>query len=596
MENKDQLNAINHDFGPALVLAGPGSGKTYVLTHHVCYLINSLKIPKEKILVITFTKKAAIEMKERFKSLDSSSLSFFSDSDSVIFATFHSVFFRFLRFYNPKLSIIDPQKRKEIISDIAGFEQEEFYSNEISRYKSVISVDNSFFRSDTEKEDFYKIYNEYEEILKSSNLIDYDDINVYLYNALLKDAAFLSKISSFFSHILIDEFQDINSLQYEIIKMITRPSSHVFAVGDFNQSIYAFRGSSPEIMRQFSKEYENVSLYRLSVNYRSNKDIVYKAFNLINHNPVIFRNELQNCIDNENKDSFSVIFFKTKQEELRFITSKVYELSEEGKSIAILARSNKDADYYFEAFFRKEKEYEEVSFEPVIYIDLYHYLNYILNNDKRSLLNIINRPERNLVGNAYLNVSFEDQIKKHKGTRRGEKEELFYKHINNLKHLNPSGFVLYLENVCGYKEFIISETGKESKEKVYEILDKVNKLAFNCVSVRELFEKIKEHINEFPKKKRKLNLKNLSVMTFHASKGLEFDEVFLPDVNEGKVPGRMIVNSKAIEEERRLFYVAVTRAKEKLFVLAIKNEESEAVLPSRFIDEMDENVLLKENV
>mgnify|MGYP003323618118 CR=1 FL=1 len=302
MENKDQLNAINHDFGPALVLAGPGSGKTYVLTHHVCYLINSLKIPKEKILVITFTKKAAIEMKERFKCLASSSLSFSSDSDSVIFATFHSVFFRFLRFYNPKLSIIDPQKRKEIISDIAGFEQEEFYSNEISRYKSVISVDNSFFRSDTEKEDFYKIYNEYEEILKSSNLIDYDDINVYLYNALLKDAAFLSKTSSFFSHILIDEFQDINSLQYEIIKMITMPSSHVFAVGDFNQSIYAFRGSSPEIMRQFSKEYENVSLYRLSVNYRSNKDIVYKAFNLINHNPVIFRNELQNCIDNENKE------------------------------------------------------------------------------------------------------------------------------------------------------------------------------------------------------------------------------------------------------------------------------------------------------
>ena len=246
--------------------------------------------------------------------------------------------------------------------------------------------------------------------------------------------------------------------------------------------------------------------------------------------------------------------------------------------------------------FREEKEYEEVSFEPVIFMDFYHYLNYILNNDKRSLLEIINRPERNLIGNAYLNVSFEDQIKKHKGTRRGEKEELFLKHINNLKHLNPSGFVLYLENVCGYKEFIVSETGKESKEKVYEILDNVNKLAFICISVRELFEKIKERINEFPKKKRKLNLKNFSVMTFHASKGLEFDAVFLPDVNEGKVPGRMTVNSKAIEEERRLFYVAVTRAKEKLFVLAIKNEESESVLPSRFIEEMEENVLLKENV
>ena len=277
--NKSQTSAIRHKDGAMIVLAGPGSGKTAVITHRTKNLIKEYNIDPKSILVITFTKAAALEMKQRFIQLMG------EEKANVNFGTFHAIFFTILKHaYNFSSSnIITEEQRYELMRDIISHydvefkDENDFIGNlysEISQIKNARLDINTYYSNQCGEEIFRNIYNDYVNRLNRSKLIDFDDMLTYTYELFIERKDILAAWQKKFKYILIDEFQDINFIQYEIIKMLALPENNLFIVGDDDQSIYRFRGSKPEIMLNFDKDYPNAKKVILNTNYRCGKYIV----------------------------------------------------------------------------------------------------------------------------------------------------------------------------------------------------------------------------------------------------------------------------------------------------------------------------------
>lgn len=605
--NKAQLGAIEHKDGAMLVLAGPGSGKTAVITHRTKNLITKHHVKPSEILVITFTKAAANEMKERFNSLMK------DERVNVSFGTFHAVFFMILKYaYRfTSANIADESVRYGFIREILSYyrleykDENEFIGNllaEISLIKnSRIDIEN-FYSGVCGEEIFRDIYKKYETRLKENRLIDFDDMLSDTYELFKERPDILALWQNKYKYILIDEFQDINRLQYEIIKMLAAPQNNLFIVGDDDQSIYRFRGSKPEIMLGFEKDYLDAKRILLDTNYRCGRYIVETSLNLISHN----RERFDKKIIAASKSMVPVTFadFENRRDENIFLIRDIDKKIKAGavfSDFAVLFRTNTQPRQLIEQLMSynipfKTKDNIPNIYEHWIARDLFTYQRIAGGSrDRADFLQIMNRPKRYLSRDSLCDatVAFDEWIKlfdeKPWIAERIEKLEYDMKLISRM---NPYASINYIRKGIGYDDFLseYAEYRNINKEDLFDILDEIQSGAKGFATYEEWYE----HIKEYTKQMKLMAMSKdsdpnaVTLATLHSSKGLEFENVYIIDANEGIMPYKKAVLEKDIEEERRLFYVGMTRAKTNLSVYSVKSVNDKSAQASRFVRESKE--------
>lgn len=620
--NTSQKEAIAHGRGPCLVLAGPGSGKTAVITERVRHLITELHVKPANILVITFTKAAASEMKERFYRLMSEVTGEEAGFGQypVTFGTFHAVFFQILKHaynYNANNIIREEQKyncmKELVIKQRLEYEDEtEFVTSvlgEISMVKNT-GVDLAHFYSTTcAAEVFRRLYSQYHEYLYQHKLIDFDDMLVYTYELFRERADILSAWQRKYQYILIDEFQDINKIQYDIIKLLVQPENNLFVVGDDDQSIYRFRGAKPEIMLRFFDDFPTGKRCLLDTNYRSQANIVTASLNLIEKNKERYEKKFQSSIPATGEVEYAL--FKNQREQNMRIVRDIYDRIERGGSyeeFAVLFRTNTQPRVLMEQFMEYNIPFCAKDSMPNIYEhwiakDLFAYIRIAQGSRQRSdFLRIMNRPKRyisreslddELVAFDVWEWFYEEQPWVAKRIQQLEHD------IKMLERMNPYAAINYIRHGIGYDEFLkeYADYRRMREDDLFDVLEELHASAKEYQNFEAWFLHMEEYAEELEKiRMQKQEMKQgVTLATLHSAKGLEYDHVYIVDVNEGIMPYKKAVLEQEIEEERRLFYVGMTRAKQDLHLFSTRQINHKDTDISRFIGEAG-GIMEKETV
>jgi len=599
-----QEEAIHHVDGPMMVLAGPGSGKTTVITHRTKYLIEGKGIDPANILVITFTRAAAKEMQERFMVLME------GKSTRVSFGTFHSVFFTILKYaYRYQASdIVGEEQRTRYIREMIGQygleieDEHEFVPailSEISFVKSeMVGLEHYYSRNCSEAV-FKKLYEGYEERMRKAGLLDFDDMLVMCCQLFRQRKDILQAWQDKFRYILIDEFQDINRVQYEIVRMLALPRNNLFIVGDDDQSVYRFRGAKPEIMLGFTKDYPKAKTVLLGMNYRSTKEIVDTACVLIRHNKKRYEKKLA-AAKGAGKPVVTCMSREPREETLR-IVEEIQDYGAAGyklEDIAVLYRTNLNPRLLVERLMEYNIPFTMKDSLPNLYDhwicrNILAYIDAARGDLKRSnILRIINRPNRYISRDALeeAQVSW-NKVKsfyQDKGWMVERVEQLEYD-LLMLRDMPPVAAVNYIRKAVGYDDYL-KEYAEFRRLKAEDLLDMADQLKESAAGFQAM-EDWYRHMEEYKKKlqeqarSQKGAAHGVSLMTMHSSKGLEFKIVYILDANEGITPHKKAVLDVDIEEERRMFYVAMTRAKERLHVCYVGERYGKKQERSRFVDE-----------
>lgn len=601
--NQSQQEAIRHQDGPMLVLAGPGSGKTAVITQRTVNLIEN-GIEPSHILVITFTRAAAMHMKSRFLQAVG------QERCPVTFGTFHAVFFQVLKlaYHYDRSNIISEETRYRLMREILSYQHLEYEDEkeliadllgEISRVKNEQIPLEHFYSSHCGEEVFRSIYREYERKLRENRLLDFDDMLVYTYELFSQRPDILSAWQKKYRYILIDEFQDINGLQWEIMKMMAAPLDNLFAVGDDDQSIYRFRGSKPEIMLGFNKVYPHAKILRLNVNYRCASSIVTAAGKLISGNEERFAKDMK--ADFIKEDAVEFRLFEDEKQENSFVTQEIIQSHEKGvpyREMAVLFRTNLQPGPLMEQLLSRNLPFRAKDKIPNIYEhwiarDLFTYIRIARGSNRREdFLSIMNKPKR-YIGRDSLcegTVSFEEWIRMYdEQPWIAERIEKLWCDIKLIAGMSPYAAVNYIRRGIGYDDYIAEYADYRGikKEELYEAADEIQAGARGFRTFEEWFLHIQQYTKQLSQMVRQEPAAGDSVVlsTLHSAKGLEFRQVFLIDVNEGMMPYKKAVLKEEIEEERRLFYVGMTRARERLVLCSVKKLRGKEAEPSRFIRE-----------
>ena len=600
--NKAQIQAIQHNKGPCMVIAGPGSGKTTVLTHRVRYLIDRCGVKPSDILVITFTKAAAEQMKFKFKGLSE------GRSSAVTFGTFHAVFFTILKAaYNYSARcIITPQVQHEFVKDqIHRLELEyddekeavDGVLSEISRVKGeAVNIDEYESRCIT-PQSFRIIYMAYDDMLVRKHLIDFDDMIVQCRELLMQREDYRRAWQNKYKYILIDEFQDINKAQFDVVRILADEYRNLFVVGDDDQSIYGFRGSAPQIMLDFNKYYSDAVRIDMCINYRSTGNIVLASRAVAEENEHRYYKDITTY--NSQGDTVSVYEFNSLNDEKAFLVSEIRRLIDTGiaaDDIAVLSRTNVIGNMYMS---RLESDgipccdYSAVqdAYEHWISKDILTYIRIALGSRERiDFLRIINKPLR-YISRSYITQPADINALKrgYEGNEQMSKQvEKLVSDISMIRSMSPFAAVNYIRKGVGYDEYIRNYIyeHKADKEELYNVLDELAHRASQYMSLSQWLDGIAEYIRQCDKDRQNNTADGVHMLTMHGSKGLEYKIVLVMDVCEGIIPYNKSILDEQIEEERRLFYVAMTRAKEKLYLLYPKQRYNKDTTRSRFIEEL----------
>ena len=601
--SSNQKKAIEHGAGPLMVLAGPGSGKTFVITHRIKYLIEGPGINPAHILVVTFSRAAAKEMKDRFEKLCSKS--------TVTFGTFHSVFFNLLKtaYGFGSEQIASDELRYTLIKELIkrnAIENEDINTlagnllNEIALVKQDnISIKN-YYSNSISSDTFKKIYSDYESELEARGKLDFEDMLSLTYELLSERNDILKAVQNRYRYILVDEFQDINFLQYNIIKLMAGDKQNITVVGDDDQSIYRFRGARPEIMLGFERDFRNVKKVFLDINFRSSTQIVNASTKLISFNSKRFPKSFN--AKNGDGAPVSLIEFKNPFLEVNSIIKDIKDYIKSGQdinNIAVLYRTNLSPRLLIERLMRNNipftiRDAIPNLFDHWVAKDIISYIKLAINmGDKSDLLRISNKPNRYIsrdsLSSSRANIEtlfdyYDD--KSYMIKRIVELRE----HLRTIKNLKPATALRYIRNVVGYDEYIeeyCDMNGVESDD-CYSILGDLENSAAEYNTFNDWFVHMDEYKDELieARKKSNENDKGVRLMTFHSSKGLEFDIVYIIDVNEGSVPYKKAKGVDEIEEERRMFYVAMTRARKKLFICYCVENFGKSIGKSDFVIEL----------
>lgn len=608
MFNKSQIQAISHMDGPAMVLAGPGSGKTTVITHRIKNLIEKAEVRSENILVVTFTKAAAISMQKRFSTLMNG-----GKGQPVTFGTFHSVFYKILRKSRryEATEILSERQKTDYIREIIGrygissndiSELSQNIINDIGNIKGNMLNAQEYEPSCCKKEDFIKVYNAYILELKKDGKMDFDDILRECYLLLCENHTILEQWRELYKYILIDEFQDINRIQMNIIELLASPLNNIFVVGDDDQSIYGFRGARPEIMIEFKDYYPEAELIVLNVNYRSTQSIINVAGRVIENN----KTRLDKCAHANNNKDFQpdIRKFRNQVEELKFVVSKIKEYENQGISLsemAILVRNNSQIQEI--SSFLKNRKIEAESgkhrsniYNGMVAKDILSYVRGALKFDgtyfNEDLIYVLNKPQRYISRQVVLSVNMNISAVRRIYSKNNIDSFLF--HIEMIRKLPPQAALSYIRKGAGYEEYL-RLYAIENNIPISGLLKQLEQLVQECSK----FNTLEQWINSidsaqnsegqnFGKKSSGEGGTNnrINIMTMHGSKGLEFKAVFIVDANQGIIPTSKALRERDFEEERRLFYVAITRAIDYLNVYAVEERLGCPIEVSMFVEEM----------
>ena len=611
--NRGQDEAIKHGNGPCMVLAPPGSGKTLIVTERTRYLIEESGVRPDQILVITFTRYAAREMKERFERLTA------GKNYPVTFGTFHSIFYGILKCaYGIGANNLMSEKESSVLlqevldqTDIEStpeVEDEEELVRELLREVGMVKNGlchlKDFHSKYLTQDEFAEVFRSYEHQKKELKKFDFDDMLVQCYALFRKKPEILQGWQKRFKYILIDEFQDINRVQYEVIRMLAAPRYNLFVVGDDDQSIYGFRGAKPELMLYMKQEFPSLRTISLTVNYRSTEFITGAAARVILHNDTRFYKRVQSFRGRGQNVHVQEVL--DEQEEAQYVTEEIQTKLDQGikpGEIAVLFRTAVQARMISEILSEHRipfemRDYVTNFYRHFIVKDMMAYLQLAAGKRDRSLfLTICNRPLRYLARNSMENrqVNFED-LRKFYCDKDWMLDiiDQFDVDVRMMKNMAPYAAIQYIRKKIGYDDFLkeYAEKHQISWKKLMDVMAELEERSKNFKSYDEWeihIAKYTQELEEQRAKARKIKGERenkVQLMTIHSAKGLEFEDVFVIHANEGEIPHQKAEKKDEIEEERRLFYVALTRAKNNLCISYITQKNGNSIKPSRFVEEL----------
>ncbi len=634
--NDRQKEAVEYLDGPLLILAGAGSGKTRVLTYKIAYLLEKKIVKPWEILAITFTNKAAKEMKERVEGLVG------AEAQDMWLGTFHSVCVRILKReiellgYSRDFNIFDEIDKDKVIKEVMkklNIDDKIYPTGlikaEISKAKEVMKDDKQYAKDaqgDFRKEEIAKVYTMYQQTLRTNNSIDFDDIIMLTVQLFLEHPDRLEYYQEKYKYVLVDEYQDTNKTQFLLISLLTAGTGNICVVGDESQSIYGFRGADITNILNFEKEFPSAKIIKLEENYRSTKNILNAANEVIKNNS----SKIDKVLWTQNKEGEKINYktLNNEYEEVEYVVETIDDLcrkeNKKYSDFAVLFRTNAQARVLEEVFMRTGTPYKLIGgikfYARKEIKDIISYLKLINNkNDNIALKRIINEPKRG-IGDTALDKL--DQMAQDKGVsifeliqdnlnlaglRSAGNIILFRDMMNDLmsnkETFKVSDLIKRVLKVSGYEDMLNAEGTKETEIRFENLME------FIGVAIEFENENAENTLEDFLDSIALVSdVDNLdesteavTLMTMHSAKGLEFDDVFLVGMEEGLFPSkRSIEEDASTEEERRLCYVAITRAKDQLFLTNTKKRtlygSTSFSLPSRFIDEIPDNLLTEDSI
>ena len=618
--NDRQKEAVVNTDGPMLILAGAGSGKTKVLTTKVAYLIEEKNIDPNNILAITFTNKAAKEMKERIFKLEGNSAFY------IQISTFHSFGLKILKEncellgYEKNFTILDSDDSLSIIKKIMKELNIDANKYNPKAIKNVIS-NNKNEIIDPEKYSLYvntdfdeialEVYRKYEKSLKINNAVDFDDLLILPLKLFNNNPGVLQKYQEKYKYVFIDEYQDTNEPQYILSKMISAKYKNITVVGDADQAIFTWRGANYKNILNFEKDYKDAKVVLLEENYRSTKTILNAANNVIKNNKVRKEKNLWT----QNEEGSKITYYKAfdEKDESNYVVNEIKKLIEKGvnpKDICVLYRANAQSRTVEEAFLTSNISYNIVGsyafYNRKEIKDLIAYLKLIYNNkDDVSLLRVINYPKRGIGNKAIENLAIKSNVldKSLYEVIDSGKELDFKNMIEEIKkeesHLTLTELIDMVLDKSGMKKSLEDEKSIEADIRLenleeFKSIAKAMEINEGIVSLEELLDKL-ALVSDVSEQKND-NEDKVTLMTMHAVKGLEYDYVFVVGVEEGLFPhSNSLESNDELEEERRLCYVAITRAKKKLYLINARSRilygKVSSNVPSRFINEINDEYI-----
>ena len=618
--NDRQKEAVVNTDGPMLILAGAGSGKTKVLTTKVAYLIEEKNIDPNNILAITFTNKAAKEMKERIFKLEGNSAFY------IQISTFHSFGLKILKEncellgYEKNFTILDSDDSLSIIKKIMKELNIDANKYNPKAIKNVIS-NNKNEIIDPEKYSLYvntdfdeialEVYRKYEKSLKINNAVDFDDLLILPLKLFNNNPGVLQKYQEKYKYVFIDEYQDTNEPQYILSKMISAKYKNITVVGDADQAIFTWRGANYKNILNFEKDYKDAKVVLLEENYRSTKTILNAANNVIKNNKVRKEKNLWT----QNEEGSKITYYKAfdEKDESNYVVNEIKKLIEKGvnpKDICVLYRANAQSRTVEEAFLTSNISYNIVGsyafYNRKEIKDLIAYLKLIYNNkDDVSLLRVINYPKRGIGNKAIENLAIKSNVldKSLYEVIDSGKELDFKNMIEEIKkeesHLTLTELIDMVLDKSGMKKSLEDEKSIEADIRLenleeFKSIAKSMEINEGIVSLEELLDKL-ALVSDVSEQKND-NEDKVTLMTMHAVKGLEYDYVFIVGVEEGLFPhSNSLESNDELEEERRLCYVAITRAKKKLYLINARSRilygKVSSNVPSRFINEISDEYI-----
>ncbi len=595
-----QKRAIESKARAVLVVAGPGSGKTTVLTERLVYLLKNGAEAKS-CLLLSFTRASSKEMALRFAKRGIA-------GNSPHFSTIHALCLSLLREVRgiEREGLVNLYEKMDWLSayflekGIAREEVEELllnYGNQISYFKSITEEERMHFLREEKNEDFLPLFQYYEKMRKLRGKLDFEDLLIEVLLELQKNTRIADSWKSRFSYILVDEFQDLSLIQYAILKALSEKGASLFVVGDEDQSIYGFRGASPDILFRFAGDFPDCERIFLADNFRSKEEIVLLSRRLIGKNKKRFQKPLTGRRGRGGKAKYFLL--ETGVEEAVLLAEHVESLLREGcppEEIAVLCRSKMQITPLLPGFMERGIPIvvvEELSnvFQHFIGKDILAYLRLAKNKESsQELVQILSKPYRGLRREKILHKdSGLSDLKRAAKTRKEREEtEKLEKHLEALSKLNPKEAVLFIRKEIGYEKYLEDFAKKKNKDftEWWESLEEITAMSEGYPDLDAFFRFVTEFNRRALERRKPEEEKGIRFMSYHSAKGLEFDEVFLPDCIEGIIPDGRAKKPEEIEEERRSFYVALTRARKGIHIYVTKTRYSKKVYPSRFIPEL----------
>lgn len=603
--NQEQQLAVESVHGPVMCIAGPGSGKTLTIVHRLINMIKNHSIEPTNILVVTFSKASAIEMRKRF-------LRAINDEDcKVNFGTFHSIFFQLLKKeygYTQEnilaegasskiiLSLLDKQKNALLSSADIIYK----LFSEISLVKSVAINPREFKSSVMSSEDFTLLYKGYNDYLSEMNLIDFEDMLQKTHELLTTNQKALEHWQNKFKYILIDEFQDINPIQYSIVKLLAKPENNLFIVGDDDQAIYSFRGSSPSIMKTFPEDFKGAKTIMLTTNYRCSEEILKEASKVISYNVNRFPKALSAA--NKGGEKVAVKGFEDSYKEYDYLATHILEELSNGikpEEIAVLCRTNSQCAAIAAHLLKYDIPFNLKGNIPTLYdnrhlVPVISYIKFLAgDNSRENFLQFCNKPVRYITRDSLSDIIVDpDKLllyyeKSGKDYVVSNLQKLI-SDLSFMQNLDTAAAIRYIRNVVGYEKYLEDNLNYKD-EFLEEIIDYLDELETDAVPFRS-FTSFLEHIEDYRQKliatKQNSQESVINLVTYHGCKGLEYDSVYMPDCMDKVTPHRLAHTNEEIEEERRMFYVAMTRARKRLVLSHSAKKHGREYSPSRFINEI----------